>query len=166
MTAPAEPERIARLPHHGRFPVPATVPWDDRGVPDFTAVDDDAYLRVVKERLCGICGEPLDYWMAFVGGPLCMAVHCFTDPAMHIECAEYAVRVCPYLAMRMDGYVSRPHRAGSRNDAAPGLARDRPDRFGLLVTRGFKITNERGVAVLKANTPTRIDWYANGEPIA
>lgn len=158
------PERIARLRHYGRFPVPITVPWDARDVPDFTAVDVANYRRVVLHKLCGICGEPLDYYMAFIGGPRSMTSRCFSDPAMHVECAEYAVRTCPYLGMRMAGFVSRPHRAGSRQDTVVGLATERPDRFGLLVTRGFKVTEERSIVVLRAGRVIRIDWYVNGAP--
>jgi hypothetical protein len=165
MSAVAEPERIARLPHHGRFPVPVVVPWDDAGVPDFTATDDAAYLRVVRENRCGLCGDPLDYWMAFIGGPISMRTRCFTDAAMHLDCATYAIQTCPYLVMRTTGHAARPHRAGARTDVSPGLSMKRPDRFGLMVTRGFKITLEQGVPALKADRPQRIEWYANGEPI-
>lgn len=133
-------------------------------MPDFTATDHDAYLRVVRNKLCGLCGEPLDYYMVFIGGPLSNANRAFLDAPMHLECAEYAVRTCPYLAMRMEGFVTRSHRAGSR-EMTPGLATARPDRFGLCVTRGFKLATRNGSVYLHADKPVRVEWYENGERV-
>jgi hypothetical protein len=46
--------------------------------------------------------------MWFVGGPMCAFVEggAYLDTAMHYECMEYALKVCPYLAARKyDGRI-------------------------------------------------------------
>jgi hypothetical protein len=55
----------------------------------------------VRERLCGICGQRLGAYLCFVGGPG-SAFHPagkYFDGPVHRDCAEFALRVCPYLAM-------------------------------------------------------------------
>lgn len=56
----------------------------------------------------------------------------FTDPAMHRDCAEYALRVCPYLAMpkaHRSDLDKRPPPPGAVVEAL--VADDKPDRFML-----------------------------------
>ena len=62
----------------------------------------------MDDRLCGVCGRGLDYWIAFIGGPACQKNRLFKDPAMHPQCAEYAARICPFIAGSKTKYSSRP----------------------------------------------------------
>ncbi len=156
------PDSLRSLPRHGDLPVPALFARDSRGIPDFTVLDEDEMARCVGERQCGLCGKPLGYWIAFVGGPISVANRCFTDPAMHEECATYALAVCPFLAAPRATYARRPARAGSRPARSAALLPDRPERFALYVCRSYAQRVERGVQMLRAAPAKRVDWWTRG----
>ena len=92
------PDRIAKLPTYRGRPVPVTVMTFPDGTVDFRVTDTLAWARVIKGQLCGICGERLDPWVCFLGGPLSVKSHAFADAPMHEECARYSAQACPYLA--------------------------------------------------------------------
>jgi hypothetical protein len=80
--------------------------WLD-GKPDFRAVDSEKILACYESQLCGICGRRLGEFSYFIGGDGCARNHCFLDPAMHRECAEFAAIVCPFLNGEREGYSER-----------------------------------------------------------
>jgi hypothetical protein len=96
------PPAIARLERdHRGYPVSYTTHRRADGTPVLGKVDWPRQVWCHELSLCSICGEdlpPSENW--FVGGSGC-AFHPlgnFTDPPMHGECAEYALRTCPFLA--------------------------------------------------------------------
>lgn len=95
------PRRMRALQRDDRgYPVPFVILRDTDNRPHFTINDDRRRMRCLVERRCQICGCRLDKVMWFVGGPQ-SAFHpdgCYNDTAMHYDCMEYALRVCPYLA--------------------------------------------------------------------
>lgn len=101
-SAVAEPERVARLEHDERgYPIPWNVLRGTDGTPFFIVNDDRKAWRALRAELCPICGERLGSWRWFVGGPQ-SAFHpagCYFDLPGHRECVEYALQVCPYLAI-------------------------------------------------------------------
>jgi hypothetical protein len=83
------------------LPIPFIVYRDIRGVPHFTVDDIGAVTKVLAEKLCGLCGEPLktgEMWL--IGGPVSAFLEdgMFTTPHAHEECARYSIQVCPFLA--------------------------------------------------------------------
>ena len=102
-TVIAEPERIALLPHDGRgYPIPWNVLRGTDGAPFFIINDDRKAFQALRAKLCPICGERLGRWKWFVGG----LRSAFSTPLAvtsslpgHRECMEYALQVCPYLAI-------------------------------------------------------------------
>lgn len=83
------------------FPAPYIVLRDNQGVPKFTINDDRKVEECIKDNLCSICGKTMgeDMWM--IGGPL-SAFHpqgAYVDIPTHKDCGEYALQVCPYLAV-------------------------------------------------------------------
>jgi hypothetical protein len=63
--------------------------------------DDNKVEECIKDNLCSVCGNKMgtDMWM--IGGPL-SAFHpqgAYIDVPVHKECGEYALQVCPYLAV-------------------------------------------------------------------
>lgn len=105
------PRRMARLPRDPRgYPIPVVVLRDRQGKPHFTTNDHKVTLRMARERRCHICGQhlvnqaqvnPVRH-MWFAGGVL-SAFHpdgAYNDGPMHHECMQYAMQVCPYLAVR------------------------------------------------------------------
>src|SRR5262245_17927108 len=91
------PARMARLPiSPAGYPVPwfvATI----KGEPDFRVIGPDKIARAVRADLCWLCGQTLGRFKAFVGGPMCAVNRTSAEPPSHRECAEYAVRACPFL---------------------------------------------------------------------
>ena len=96
------PARIAALPRDRRgLPIPVIVMRDGLDEPHFTMNDTRAVARITREGRCGICGDRLGAYKCFVGGPG-SAFHPdgrYFDGPVHLECGEFALRVCPYLAL-------------------------------------------------------------------
>ncbi len=55
----------------------------------------------LRDSRCPICGERLGRWRWLVGGPRsAFDPHgCYFDLPGHRDCVEYALQVCPYLAI-------------------------------------------------------------------
>lgn len=98
------------------YPIPYIVMRGRDGRPYFTINDHVKVQRCFTNSLCGITGRTIipsapdlssttsftrsGFW--FVGGPLSFhpKMGAFLDPPMCYDAAEYALRVCPYLAVR------------------------------------------------------------------
>lgn len=108
--AVALPEAIAALPKTAQgYPIPFTAYRDpETGAPDFRVLDVEKQLYCASARRCGICGRPLDYWAAALGGILVQENRVISDPFMHEACAEYSAQVCPYLARENAHWSNRP----------------------------------------------------------
>lgn len=91
------PDRIARLPRLGQYPVPFFVGEVD-GVPDFRVIRPRAIEDCVLGQLCWLCGQKLGAYKAFVLGPMCGITRTSAEPPSHKDCALYAALVCPFLA--------------------------------------------------------------------
>lgn len=95
------PKRMRTLERDARgYPIPFIVLRDKLKQPMFTINDVRRTTECRTRRLCSICGKRLDT-MWFVGGTRCF-IHdrgAFIDPPLHYECGEYALQVCPFLAM-------------------------------------------------------------------
>lgn len=83
------------------YPIPYIVLIDKEGKPHFTINEESRRQEVIKKQLCGICGRKLVRWRALVGGPVSAFLEdgAYIDPPMHIECAHYALQVCPFIAV-------------------------------------------------------------------
>lgn len=101
------PSFLSHLPVHAGFPVPVVMLWVD-GKPDFRAVDAGRIIRCYERRECGICGRRLSDMSYFIGGDGCKGNHNFRDPAMHLNCANFSVEICPFLNGTREGYSERP----------------------------------------------------------
>src|ERR1700722_4832356 len=97
LNLPPLPDRIAKLPKSPRgYPVPWFVSWID-GLPEFRMVRPEKIHIAAKNRLCWICGEKMGKASAFVIGPMCAVNHNNAEPPSHPECAEFAVKACPFM---------------------------------------------------------------------
>jgi len=81
---PAVPPQLAHLPMCPRrgLPVPYVNQRDDRP-PDFSTIFGERVLACARDQLCGVCAQPLTYWVAFLGSRRAAEERAFLDPPMH-----------------------------------------------------------------------------------
>jgi hypothetical protein len=149
----AVPPALANRPRDRRgFVIPASVE-DGTTSPDFRVVKPENALRLTLGELCWLCGGQRDYWMTFIGGPISMSNRCFNDGWMHEACAEYALKVCPFLASPRGHYTTNPE----IEPIHPLSVDYRPTRFGLGYTRSFRVDYSKKLLV--AAPFRRIRWF-------
>jgi hypothetical protein len=161
----AIPRRIAALPTDARgFPVPFFVAIV-RGVPDHRVVDPAKLHRVIRSKLCWICGEPLGRNVAFNTGLLGILQRASYEPPSHLGCATFAVKACPFL--------SRPHAKRRPVDHSDGEtftleANTADENLGVhavWVTRDWKWhwrNDSEGTATF--DDPVEVTIWRNREP--
>lgn len=92
------PERLKRFQLWKGYVVHFTVFIKPDGSPDFKVMNEDNRVRCFEKNWCHLCGLRMWPPYAFIGGPLCVEHRSFVDGPMHVDCAEYAARVCPFLS--------------------------------------------------------------------
>lgn len=177
MTDLVEPHGVPNLVEWRGHRVPYVVPYQrgQVGRPAFEAVDPVKWARCVEERLCGICGESLGYWLVFIGGPVSVENRLFMDPAMHPECADYALEACPYLLgssehASAETLERRAERDGIDRTTLDYASDEAPDRIAVYRTRRYQARRHltyphgrtappRVDVVLKAAPAKGIEWH-------
>jgi hypothetical protein len=164
------------LERDGRgFPVPFIALRDKSGRPQFTVNDVRKTEEARKKRLCSICGKRLGDSVWFIGGSRCFTLDegAFVDGPTHEECANFAIRVCPFLAApsygrRIDDKLLKP---GDEPDGMllakiPHMLPDRPERFGLGETHEYEsfLTDRQGW-VYRAFTWDYVSWWQAGTEV-
>lgn len=167
------PQMLARRPRDRRgFVIPWAVMVDEHSTPHFTVMDEIRRIHVLERDLCPLCGFKLFRYRAFVGGPRSAfdPNGAYTDPPMHLDCAQYALQVCPYLAA--------PHYASRIDDKTipedqrsewlvlemPGTIDERPDEFVMVVAVGSDYMREHGI-VRPVKPYVRIERWRHGKQI-
>lgn len=156
---PPLPQQMQHLPMDSRgYPVPWFVTWYD-GRPDFRVIDTAKIYPAIYSHLCWICGTRIADSFVFVkpsgSGPIAR------EPACHMECAQWAVRACPFLLSTV-AYRSSP------DDAVPmpGVERTNPHVFELWATKQFRqVKAADGGLALELGEPERLEVYERGEKI-
>jgi hypothetical protein len=168
------PRRLAGKPRDVRgFVVPYFVQWFRAGqrakpgtpgaAPDFRVVDPGKLYQCVTFGRCWICGDLLGKLHAHVIGPMCAVTRTTSEPGSHRECAEYALRVCPFLvrpAMRRNpSAYAMPvvPAAGEHVDGNPGV-------MALWITHGparaFRAHAGRPGTLFELGDPVvTVDWW-------
>jgi hypothetical protein len=153
------PLRMQRLPVSDKgYPVPWFVArigdqWD------FRAIGPGKMVEAYKKRQCWLCGETLGQYLAFVIGPMCSVNRINSEPPSHLECAQYAVKACPFLAhpkMRRNT-VDLPGGtiAGEHLDHNPGS-------MAIWITKSYRPFKARGGTLFKLGDPLNVLWYHEG----
>lgn len=124
------PAAFAGMRVHADTPVPYAQAWNG-SAPDWSKVDPVKMRECIRDRLCGVCGKQLGYWLALIGGNNSVAHRVFADPPMHEECAVWSVRHCPHL---------------------------RGIKVGILVTRTVKLATLGDRLVVYSGKAKRVDW--------
>ncbi|MEU8265400.1 hypothetical protein AB0C02_32980 [Micromonospora sp. NPDC048999] len=130
------PARLAARPFDSRrrLPIPYVSEHDDGSV-NFAVVNGTRALECGLRRLCSACGQPHEPAIAFVGGPGGFHQRRYTDPPMHLECAHWSLRLCPYLALQR-----HRRRGGTEQTAAPGFTdMEKAEPVILAVTHGYRL---------------------------
>ena len=149
------PPILAHLPRDRRgLPIPFTALADDgTGTPDFRVLDVERVRQCVENNLCGVCGRQNGHWLAFIGGPACRDNRLFRDPPMHVPCAEFSAKACPFISREGFKYARKLPNApeGMAMTLDPHMAahQARPPEMFLFVTRRYRLV-ERGIGPNKA----------------
>jgi hypothetical protein len=160
---PPIPRRWLRLPIEERgYPVPYFVGKLD-GKWDFRIMDADKLHDAIRYRKCWLCGEQLGKFQTFVIGPMCAINRSSAEPPCHLDCARYAVRVCPFLTLpkakrRESGLPEDRKSAGFMIKRNPGVTM-------LWTTKGYRVIRaQRGGDGILFNfhEPTDLEFYAEG----
>ena len=135
----AIPEKMKDLPRDERRKVPVPLMNEEPdGTPNFIVVNNDTVIGCGKDRCCGICGKPLDYWIAFVGGPISARNGAYTDPPFHRECAQAAMHFCPHLNRRQHRR-SPDEKMPEGSWKSEGAVEDKPAQWIIGLTRDYKM---------------------------
>lgn len=132
---PAIPACLAHLPVHGKLPIPYFTHIGKDGVPNFRAHDPRKHNIAMAQRLCGVCGRSLDYWITFILGPGTLKTQDTYMPACHEECAVASFRLCPYMALETR---ERGHSSGTIEIVPRAELPPKPKRVALARTRGYE----------------------------
>lgn len=158
------PSKMSRLPISDKgFPTPWFVAALPDGTRDFRVADEEKMYMAINRKLCWLCGQPLGVYKAFVLGPMCTITRTTSEPGCHLECAEYAVRACPFLTkprMRRNE-VDMPE--GHEDPAGVFLTRN-PGVCAIWVSKTFKAWKEQGKILMTVGDPERVLWFAEGRP--
>lgn len=143
MTDPSMPEPLARRARDQRRGVPIPVmnmpPGStDPAEADFTGIHAQSVYDCGTERRCGICGDPLGYWIAFLGGPVAAQSRAYVDPPFHPECAETALRLCPHIAVPHHKRAPE-HRLAETSHTPTGFVEEKAAEWVMGITRDYRI---------------------------
>jgi len=159
---PPLPERMRLLPLDKRgYPVPWFVMWAN-DEPNFQTADGEKVVRAIKESRCWICGGILGANKVFVSGPMCGVSRVSGEPPSHFECAEYAVRACPFmvypkLQRNEEKVLEGAYEVGNMIKRNPGVAL-------LWYTRTYRVIPQRTGVLFAMGKPDKIAWFAHGRP--
>lgn len=167
---------MAKLPKDRRgYPIPSTVLIDKNGRPHFTINDEAKRQEVIRKGHCAICDRKLLKRRALVGGPGSAILDggAYIDPPMHLECARYALMVCPYLAApqyvkRIDAGTLKPGDVDMPILQDPTMLKHRPDLFVMVIFTKSKNIMGAGnlVKYVKPLKPYfGMEYWLNGEQI-
>jgi hypothetical protein len=161
---PLPPPRIARLPLDERgYPVPWFVGYvDDK--PDFRLIGEGKIGDAIRFERCWLCGQRMGRNAAFVAGPMCAVNRTSAEPPSHWECADYAVRACPFLTMpkmeRREGGL--PAHA---KDPAGVMLRRNPGAILIWLSRTWKpFRPPDGGVLFDIGDPVGVHWFVEGRP--
>lgn len=154
------PAAILKQPRDYRgFPVPWFVAWHD-GKPRFEAMDPKKFARAVRESRCWVCGGKLYKNRAFVIGPMCVVNRVTAEPPNHVECAEFAMRNCPFLVHPKVKRAEVPEEA--RKNVAGIMIERNPGVCAMYITEAsYKLFKAGAGYLFSLGPPKRLEFYAH-----
>lgn len=155
------PERMSslRISDEG-YPVPWFVPWID-GKPEFRGMDGEKLGIAIRHKKCWLCGHDLGKYMVFTIGPMCAVNRVSSEPPSHRDCAQYAVRACPFLSQPK---MRRNEKDMPEGDVA-GIGIKRNPGVTLLWTtlsyRTFRASGGPGI-LISVGEPIKLEYFREG----
>jgi len=157
------PRRMRGLPISAQgYPIPWFVPFTYGGEPVTQAADPAKRLRAIRVGLCWCCGELLGTHKCFALGPMCIVTRTTSEPACHRDCAEYAVRACPYL--RKPNMKRNPTIPADQKVSPGGIMIERnPGVTVLWITRAYRTFRDPGGSILlSVGEPIEVTFFCEG----
>ncbi|MFD9903868.1 hypothetical protein [Streptomyces sp. NPDC059063] len=153
------PPRLARRPRdrHGRL-VPWFVAYID-GEPDHRVVKEGAVEDAARFRICFLCGGGLGAHHTFVLGPMCTINRVSAEPPSHRDCADYAVRSCPFLTHPQMRRRDNTLPAGVREPDGI-MCRRNPGVCAVWTTRAWSKRSDAWLFDL--GDPLHVTWWSRG----
>lgn len=143
------------------FPVPWFVSRIN-GVWDFRQIEPGKVALAHSRKICWLCGEPLGRFLCFVIGPMCSINRISSEPPSHRDCAEYAVRACPFLS-KPNMRRNEKGLAGPLADHAPGTPiTHNPGASLIWVTKSYQIMRVPNGALFEIGEPLETLWFKEG----
>lgn len=159
---PPVPERIQKLPVQMGYPVPWFVAEID-GKYDFRVVDPRKMPIAVHSRVCWICGQKLGNSLAFTIGPMCAINRVISEPPSHRECAEFAMKACPFL--NQSQVKRNTKKIGTEVSPAAGHHIERqPGVMCLWITKTYEPFDAGNGVLFSLGEPDQVFWYSHGRP--
>jgi len=161
---PPIPARLLRRPIERGYPVP----WFCEKVGDhwdFRIVDGRKFKPAIQQGLCWICGGKLGGYKAFTIGPMCAINRTISEPPSHRECAEFAIRACPFLNQHESrrNAAHLPHDLGLSEPAGVGIDRQ-PGVSLLWITKSYRVMKVDNGILFKIGDPIAVEWFREGRP--
>lgn len=156
------PKRLQKRPLYKGLPITFVTFVGPDGMPDFKVLDGIKRRTAVVQNLCGLCGEPNEKIIVLIGGVECSQSHLFLDPAMHVECAQYAVKVCPYLALPNHDYSKADPKHLQDGQSVIRTHEEvnphRPEKLALFYARSYDLVPHKDTFFVHVKRFTRVDW--------
>lgn len=143
-------------------------PWFVKG-DDFRVTDGDKAWLSVSKKACWICGNPFDTPIyAMVGDAMSAVIRIYREPPCHKECAEYAMRVCPFIlypnAKRREAGLDYEDTLEHGNeDAAVVVKPDNPGEYFVVVVSDFTYHPDSQVTAFEKSEILGIQHWIGGE---
>jgi len=158
---PELPVRMRSRPIDDRgYPVPWFVGKTDAGW-DFRVIRPDGIALAILRDTCWLCGDRLGRHKVFCIGPMCAITRTTSEPPSHLDCAEFAVKACPFLSNPDMRRSPRPMPEGSSDPAGIHIPRN-PGVTCLWTTETYKTFPVAGGRLIKLGDPSHIAWWARG----
>jgi len=133
------PDFLSHLTVYKGLPVPFFTAIGRDGNPDFRAHSPKRHSEAIRGKLCGICGKRLVYWQTLVVGPKELESRMTYMPAMHDECARYAMSMCPFLVSEEHVMRSAAEVREGRRMAVTDKLLPKPTKLAVVRTSNYRI---------------------------
>lgn len=135
---------------------------------DFRVTDGDKAWLSVSKKACWICGNPFSTSKyAMVGDAMSATIRVYREPPCYLECAEYAMQVCPFIlypkAKRRSAGLDPEHTVEHANKGAPVLLKpDNPGEFYITLVSDFSYHHDEQVAAFNKTDVLEIQHWIGG----